>query len=139
MNRVLVVDDDPAVTNLLATLLFEEGFSPITTTSGQEALQILRTDTPDLVLLDLMMPFVSGSMVCKQLKADEATKHIPVIVISGDGRAQKKVHEIGADDFVLKPFDLDDVINRVRHWCGMKAVPAFDQSTCQDDGIVERV
>lgn len=138
MNKVLIVDDDPAVTKLLAALLAEEGFDPVTATSGQAALDMLRTDTPDVVLLDLMMPLVSGSMVCSQLKTDSATKHIPVIVISGDGRAERKVRDIGADDFVLKPFDLDDVIKRVRRWCGEKVPGSSDVPVFQGDGISER-
>ncbi len=74
MNKVLIVDDDPSVTKLLATLLSEEGFDPITTTSGQRAIELAKSDVPDLVLLDLMMPLVSGSMVCNLLKTDAATK-----------------------------------------------------------------
>ncbi|MCL5265960.1 MAG: response regulator [Chloroflexi bacterium] len=125
MTRVLVVDDDVSVAKLLATLLSEEGFEAIPITSGQRALEVARGTKLDVILLDLMMPVVSGSMVCEQLKADDATKHVPVIIISGDGRVEEKARHLGATDFILKPFDLDDVVNRVRKCCGdMTKVPA---------------
>ncbi len=110
MNSVLVVDDDPAIANLLGALLIEEGFNAITATSGQQALEIVSANPPDLVLLDLMMPKVSGSAICIQLKADPLTRHIPVIIISGDAKAAQKVLEIGADGLISKPFDLDEVL-----------------------------
>lgn len=137
MERILIVDDDPSVTRLLATLLTDEGYDAVPTTSGQRALEIVRENPPRVILLDLMMPVVSGSMICQRLKSDEATRHIPIVVISGDGRAPDKVREIGADDFLLKPFDLDDVIGRVRMWCDERT-PAPAQAS-QGDGIVGKV
>ncbi len=117
MARILIVDDDPSITNLLATLLEEEGYETVTANSGQRALEVVRRDPPDAVLLDLMMPVVSGSVVCQQLKGNEKTRPIPVIIVSGDGHADRKTELAGADAFITKPFELDTILDCVRKFC----------------------
>ncbi len=119
---VLVVDDDPALTGLLTLFLRDAGYETIAANSGQRALEMVLQQRPDVVLLDLMMPIVSGSTVCREIKSNEATKHIPVIVISGDGRADTKTADVGADACIVKPFELDEVLLNIRKFCGLTAM-----------------
>lgn len=120
MPRVLIVDDDPALTGLLTLFLRDAGYDTLAANSGQRALEMVQHDPPDVILLDLMMPIVSGSAVCRQIKADEATRHIPIIVVSGDGRADFKTAEVGADACIVKPFELDDVLESIKKFCDQK-------------------
>ncbi|MBI4317410.1 MAG: response regulator [Chloroflexi bacterium] len=117
MAMILIVDDDPALTRLLALWLENEGYETATANSGPDALEIARRDRPDAILLDLMMPMVSGLAVCRELKGDERTCAIPVVIISGDGHADKKTELVGANACIVKPFDLDEVVATVRKFC----------------------
>lgn len=118
MPRVLVVDDDSALTGLLTLFLRDAGYDAVAANSGPRALEIIQERPPDVVLLDLMMPLVSGSTVCREIKTNETTRHIPVIVVSGDGRADTKTAEVGADACIVKPFELDEVLDNIRKFCG---------------------
>ena len=117
MPTVLVVDDDPALTGLLTLFLNDAGYKAVAVNSSKRALEIIQRSPPDVILLDLMMPVVSGSTLCKEVKASEITRHIPIIVISGDGRADTKWVEAGADACIIKPFDLDDVLEHIKRLC----------------------
>ena len=105
--HVLVVDDDPLSRRLLAKNLENEGYRASVAPDGMTALAALAEDPPDVVLLDLVMPGIDGLEVLTRIKADDALRHIPVILISGSDDADTVVRclEIGADDFLPKPFD----------------------------------
>lgn len=118
MTKILVVDDDPSLTGLLTLFLNDAGYKAIAVNSGKRALEMIKQDPPDVVLLDLMMPMVSGSVVCREIRASEATRHIPVVVISGDGKADTKWIEAGADACIIKPFDLDEILDYIKKFCG---------------------
>ncbi|MFN8596341.1 MAG: response regulator [Anaerolineae bacterium] len=114
--RILVVDDLPAGRAALEGLLFDQGYELVMAENGHQALQLARTSTPDVVLLDVMMPDMDGYEVCQQLRCDERTAQIPILMLTAlDDRAAKlRGLEVGADDFISKPFDRIELRTRVR-------------------------
>jgi len=115
--RVLVVDDIPANVKLLEARLSAEYFDVLTAYSGLEALKICSRQQIDVVLLDVMMPGMDGFEVCRKLKADPATQHIPVVMVTALDQPSDKIQglEAGADDFLTKPVDDIALITRVRN------------------------
>ena len=114
--RILVVDDTAQNVKLLADVLVARGYAVSTASSGKEALEKVATDAPDLVLLDVVMPEMSGYEVCKTLRADPATARLPVVMVTALDPSQERVKGIdaGADDFLTKPINQPELIARVR-------------------------
>ncbi|HEY8806619.1 MAG TPA: response regulator [Candidatus Limnocylindria bacterium] len=113
--RILVVDDDRDLCDLLADFLSEEGYDVTRAYAGQDAIDAARTNTPDAVLLDLMLPDVSGIAVGRALRDHATTHHVPIVIISGDRAALARSKlEINADSFLEKPFSLAAVQSAVR-------------------------
>jgi two-component system, sensor histidine kinase and response regulator len=113
---ILIVDDSPANVLLLVRMLTERGYTARTALSGTLALQAVRTELPDLILLDITMPEMTGYEVCERLKADTALKDIPVIFISALNETIDKVKafHVGGADYVTKPFQLEEVYARIQ-------------------------
>src|SRR5262245_46301176 len=113
---ILVVDDTPSNLRLLVKMLKAQGYTVRPTTSGDSALRFAPSALPDLILLDILMPRLSGYQVCEQLKADERTRHIPVIFLSAMDQALDKVKAfaVGGVDYITKPFQVEEVLVRVR-------------------------
>lgn len=113
MNRVLIVEDEPVLAEPLAFLLGKEGFEVTVCVDGPSALESFERDGADIVLLDLMLPGMSGNDVCKQLRAKSS---VPVIMVTArDSEIDKVVGlEIGADDYVTKPYSARELIARIR-------------------------
>jgi two-component system alkaline phosphatase synthesis response regulator PhoP len=113
--RVLVVDDEIYIVHILDFSLGMEGYEVITALDGEQALEKARSEKPDLIVLDIMMPKLDGYETCKQLKADAGTKDIPVILLSAKGRNvdQKIGFEVGADDYITKPFSPRKLVERI--------------------------
>jgi sigma-B regulation protein RsbU (phosphoserine phosphatase) len=113
---VLIVDDTADNLRLLAQMLAEGGYDVRAATSGTRALELAAADPPDLVLLDIRMPEMDGFEVCRQLKADRKTQHIPVVFISALNEVQDKLRgfEVGGVDYVTKPFQVEEVLARAR-------------------------
>jgi len=113
--RVLVVDDEVYILHILDFSLGMEGYEVISATDGEMALEKVRSERPDCVVLDIMMPKMDGYQVCRAIKSNEATKKIPVILLSAKGRSvdQKIGFENGADDYITKPFSPRKLIERV--------------------------
>jgi CheY-like chemotaxis protein/class 3 adenylate cyclase len=114
--HVLVVDDTPQNVKLLADVLTAEGYRVSTAVAGAEALAAIAADPPDLVLLDVMMPGMSGYEVCRRLRADEATSLLPVVLVTALDAVEERVKgiEAGADDFLTKPVCQPELLARVR-------------------------
>ena len=114
--RVLVVDDDPDMAGFLARLLTQQGMQADTAVDGDEALRKIAAAAPDLVLLDVMLPALSGFDLCRQLKANEATALVPVILVTAleDQESRVRGIEAGADDFLSKPVRREELIARVK-------------------------
>ncbi len=114
MQRILVVDDDPAVTSVLRRSLAYEGFAVATASSGAEALTLARTQAPDLVILDIMMPGLDGLEVLRRLRA--ADPQVPILMLTAKDAPTDQVQglEQGADDYVVKPFTFEVLLARVR-------------------------
>ncbi|MEI7751641.1 MAG: response regulator [Candidatus Omnitrophota bacterium] len=105
--RVLLVDDDPNILTIVRTRLVALGFEVLIANDGQEGLDLARKESPDAILLDLMLPKLDGYKVCRMLKFDKIYSHIPVIIFSAKGsdEAQKLADQAGADAYMVKPFD----------------------------------
>ncbi len=114
--KILIVDDELDTLLPLKRALEMEDFNVIEAQDGVEALEKVRYEIPDLVLLDLMLPKINGFEVCQRLKQDEATSSIPIIMLTAKSEASDKIEgiEIGADDYVTKPFNLDELKARVK-------------------------
>src|SRR5947209_4023981 len=113
---ILVVEDEKDLLDLLQFNLRQAGFETLAAQDGGQALALVRNRVPDLVLLDLMLPGVPGTEVCRQLKTSPRTKNVPVIMLTARGEEVDRVvgFELGADDFVTKPFSLRELVLRVR-------------------------
>ena len=113
--RILIVDDTPQNIRLLEAVLIPRGYDVVSATSGPEALARVASEQPDIVLLDIMMPGMSGHEVCRTLRDDPATRALPVVMITASGPQEKLTAiEAGADDFVQKPFDKAELLARIR-------------------------
>ncbi len=114
--RILVVDDVPVNIQLLTTYLKSVGYEVIPARDGEEALLMVTDARPDLILLDVMMPKLNGFDVCEKIKSDEATRYIPVIMVTALNDIEDKVRgmEVGADDFISKPFNKLELLTRVK-------------------------
>ena len=121
--RILVVDDEIYIVHILDFSLGMEGYEVVTALDGEQALEKAKADRPDLIVLDIMMPKLDGYETCKLLKADEATKHIPVILLSAKGRNvdQKIGFEVGADDYITKPFSPRKLVERINAILGQSS------------------
>jgi putative two-component system response regulator len=115
-SKILVVDDNPQNVVMLTKYLNIEGYDVVPAYNGEEALKKVKSDEPDLILLDIMMPGVNGYEVCKTLKEDDETKFIPVVMITALKELEDKIKaiEVGADDFLSKPFNRVELLTRVK-------------------------
>jgi two-component system phosphate regulon response regulator PhoB len=113
--RVLIVDDERDLRTLLDFNLRREGWDTVHAASGAEALQRARTLRPDVIVLDLNLPDVSGTDVCRLLKADGETRDLPILMLTARGSAEERILglELGADDYLAKPFNVRELVLRV--------------------------
>lgn len=113
--RILIVDDEPHIVTMLKSRLTANGYEVITAVDGQEALEKARSEMPELVILDLMLPKLNGYKVCRMLKFDEKYRHIPIIMFSARAQEsdQKMGMETGADAYVVKPFRAEELLKKI--------------------------
>jgi class 3 adenylate cyclase len=113
--KILVVDDIPENVRLLEAVLVSRGYDVVSATNGTVALELVHSEEPDLVLLDVVMPELDGYAVCRRLRADDETAVLPVIMVTSSiGPEKTKAIEAGADDFIPKPFNHEELLVRVR-------------------------
>jgi two-component system alkaline phosphatase synthesis response regulator PhoP len=128
---ILVVDDEEDILELLRFNLSKEGYQIFCVPSGEEALKFARAKVPDLMLLDIMLPGIDGLEVCRRLKADAATKGIPIVMLTAKGEEADIVTglELGADDYMTKPFSRKVLVARVRSVLRRKGALSEDKSS----------
>jgi two-component system response regulator MprA len=114
--RVLIVDDDEDMQALLQTVLENQEYEVITAEDGLAALQELEKSTPDLILLDLMMPRMDGYAFTEELRQRGLQSSIPIIVISADVNAKQNSEQLGANSYISKPFDVRDLLGEISHF-----------------------
>jgi len=116
MAKILIADDERDIRDLLTFTLRFAGHEVIPTANGEEAFHMAQKELPDLILLDVRMPRMTGYEACEQIKADKKTQHIPVIFLSAKGQESEVQTgiEAGADEYILKPFSPDQLTDRVR-------------------------
>lgn len=116
--RVLIAEDDPNIVESLSFVLSRDGFEVSAALDGEEALRRMRSDPPDLMILDVMLPKRNGFEILKLLKSDPALRAIPVIVLTAKGQLQDRrmAEQLGVEDFMTKPFSNTDVVHAVRRF-----------------------
>ena len=114
--KILIVDDEEDILTLLEYNLEKAGFKVISADDGPEAIELTKKENPSLIILDIMLPSMEGTEVCKVIKRDNATSHIPIIMLTAKGEEVDRIVglELGADDYITKPFSPRELILRVK-------------------------
>jgi len=120
MPKILVVDDDIDILSVMKILLSMKGFDVEVTSRGENAVPKIESFKPDVILLDVLISGYDGRAICKQLKSNDATRHIPVIMFSAHPGAAATISEYGADDFIAKPFDVNNLMKKVNRQLGIE-------------------
>ncbi len=120
--RILIVDDERDIVETIQFMLESEGFECLLAYDGEDALLKARTENPDLILLDIMLPKINGYQVCRLLKSDEEYKHLPIIMLTAKVQESDKFwgKESGADDYVTKPFEMEKLIQKIQGYLEIK-------------------
>ncbi len=115
VKKVLVVDDSPTERHVLVELLTKNGYQVITAESGEEGIEKAKSELPDLVLMDVVMPGLNGYQATRTLKRDETTKHIPIIVCTSKGQETDKIWGLrqGALDYLVKPVNGEELLSKI--------------------------
>jgi DNA-binding response OmpR family regulator len=118
--KILVVDDESDIVKILSMRLKVNGYDVISALDGEDGLNKAKTQKPDLIILDLMLPKLSGYEICRMLKFDDEFKSIPIIILSAlhEQQEREKTVESGADAFFLKPFDLEQMLAKLKELLG---------------------
>jgi two-component system, OmpR family, alkaline phosphatase synthesis response regulator PhoP len=114
--KILVVDDEEDIVELITSSLEREGYAVIPARTGEEALELVKTKRPDLIVLDLMLPGVQGLEVCREIRGTPEHSGIPILILSAKGTEVDRILglEMGADDYITKPFSVRELISRIR-------------------------
>lgn len=113
MPRILIIDDDLDLLKVSKSLLILRGFEVITCTNWEDACNFIQKFNPHLILLDVFLTGIDGLEICKKLKSCADTTHIPVIIVSGYPKVADKVYAYGADAFIAKPFEMNELISNI--------------------------
>jgi DNA-binding response OmpR family regulator len=114
-NKILIIDDEPDIVETISFILRARNFDVTTASDGFDGLAKVKSVSPDIILLDVMMPGIDGYAVCVKIKSDKNTKNIPVIILTARGENDSviKAHSSGADDYIVKPFNLVTLISKL--------------------------
>lgn len=112
-SKILIVDDEPDIVLTLATILEDAGYAVISTGNGERVEQLIEAERPDLILLDMLLSGWDGREIARRVKGRQVTRHIPIIMLSAHPVAMQEASAAGADDFLAKPFELDDLLMKV--------------------------
>lgn len=113
--KILAVDDDLFILDALTELLKYSGYDVESTPNGEEVFKKIDECVPDLILLDVMLAGLDGREICRKIKSNELTKNIPIIMVSATPAVNQTVRDFGANDFVAKPFDIFQLLNKIEH------------------------
>jgi DNA-binding response OmpR family regulator len=129
LSRILVVDDEPEIHAVLGKFLVKEGFHVDSAYSAEEAFRSVKDAKPDLIILDIMMPKISGIEVCNRLKANPETKDILILVVSARDAQADRIEGLthGADEYVSKPFHLRSLIRKIEHMLAKRKEQEFER------------
>lgn len=112
--KILVVDDDQPILTLMQNLLREFKFDTLLADSGETAIALARSERPDLILLDMKMPTMSGEDAIQAIRSQPGLKQVPIVILSGEPVSRQELASVGADGAVQKPFDLNDLIQKIQ-------------------------
>ena len=123
MARILIVDDEPNIVLALELLMKREGYEVLTVDDGQKVFEVLKEFSPDLILLDIMLPKMDGYEVCQRIRAEASLKDISIIMLTAKGREVEKEKglALGADYYITKPFSTREVIMKVKEVLAARA------------------
>jgi CheY-like chemotaxis protein len=117
-NKILIVDDEPDFVNLLRVRLEANGYEVIDASNGEEGFKKAEAENPDIILLDIIMPDMNGYQICEQLKQEEKTRNIPIILITGKELEPRNINErclkLGVEGFLSKPLDSKELLDKIR-------------------------
>ena len=112
--KILLIEDDLDISKIITYRLEKEKYQTLVSYDGKNGIQTVREESPDLILLDLNIPVISGYDVCRKIKKDKELKSIPVIILSASGlEASEKSMKCGADDYLLKPFEMEELLKMI--------------------------
>jgi two-component system phosphate regulon response regulator PhoB len=136
-SRILVVEDDPAIAEILTYNLRDAGFEVDVESDGRSGLQVARAKPPELIILDLMLPTMDGTEVCRQLRADATTRGVLILMLTAKAEETDQVvgFAVGADDYVTKPFSVKVLVERVKALLRRKTTGQEDQQVLVSQGI----
>ena len=115
--KVVLVDDDLDILEAIQAMLEDEGYIVVTTDRGEDVAEISRQEHPDLIVLDMLLSGKDGREIAKQLKSQESTRHIPILMLSAHPRAAKEAHDFAINGFLAKPFEMDELLAKVAKYC----------------------
>ena len=120
MKKILIVDDEKDIVETISFMLKAKGFDCICAYDGEAGLALAKSEKPDLIILDVMMPKINGYKICRLLKFDNNYKNIPIIMITARSQDEDKIigEETGADEYITKPFEFSDVLDKINKYLG---------------------
>ena len=139
--KVFLVEDEQSIVTLVEYSLKSEGYKVLVSSNGEEALSEIKKEEPDIVLLDWMLPDLSGLDICKLLKKDEKFKHIPIIMLTAKGQEEDKVAALnaGADDYITKPFGNAEMIARINALLRRSKPGVVSDKISYEDIVIDRL
>ena len=135
--KILIIEDEEDILALISYHLLKEGFDTITATSGQEGLSLIRTQLPQLVILDWMLPDANGLELCKKLRSDTATAKVPILMVTAKSEETDMILglETGADDYLTKPFSPKVLVARAKALLRRQTIPQTERTPLQVSGL----